>query len=447
LVTAVLGGVIPACSVLLTKSVVDSLSAGRSGSVLTAAAGLAFVGLVSGVLPNLAAYLDSEQDRRLDVALQDQLYDAVNSFQGLSRFESPPFLDRLRMAAQATGSSLRPITSGTFGLGESIITLGTMTGALLVLSVPLTGVVLLAALPTLVASLAQARRSVMVTRDLTPAMRRQFFYSQLITDVNAAKEVRLLGLGDFLKRRLLGWLGKVNDGNRRLDRQQMLTQCSLSILGSAVAGAGLVWAVREAARGNLSVGDVTAVAGGIVAVQGALRSLVTGIAGAYEALLITGYHADVTELPDDLPAPKDALQPASRLREGVEFRDVWFRYSETGPWVLKGVNLVIPHGESVALVGMNGSGNRRDRGRGTARRPDPSPRPRRGRAPAGAAPAPCTDRPASSTGIVPAAAHSSEAAVNVAAPATNTRRPPARSVTRPASSRRPPNAAAYKEST
>ena len=66
---------------------------------------------------------------------------------------------------------------------------------------------------------------------------------------------------------------------------------------------------------------------------------------------------------------------------------------------------------------------------------------------ANAAPVPCTDRPASSTGIVPATAQSSEAAVNVAVPAANTRRPPARSVTRPANSSRPPNAAAYREST
>src|SRR5690606_40590095 len=44
------------------------------------------------------------------------------------------------------------------------------------------------------------------------------------------------------------------------------------------------------------------------------------------------------------------------LRRGIELRDVWFRYSPDHPWALRGVDLVIPHGQSVALVGRNGAG-------------------------------------------------------------------------------------------
>jgi len=46
-------------------------------------------------------------------------------------------------------------------------------------------------------------------------------------------------------------------------------------------------------------------------------------------------------------------QPATLTRE-IEYRDVWFRYNET--WVARGVNLVIPRGKTVALVGQSGSG-------------------------------------------------------------------------------------------
>ena len=40
---------------------------------------------------------------------------------------------------------------------------------------------------------------------------------------------------------------------------------------------------------------------------------------------------------------------------GIEFRDVSFRYGEK--WVLRHINLVIPKGKTVALVGQSGSGN------------------------------------------------------------------------------------------
>lgn len=40
----------------------------------------------------------------------------------------------------------------------------------------------------------------------------------------------------------------------------------------------------------------------------------------------------------------------------IELRDVWFRYSDADPWVLRGVNLLIAPGQSVAIVGSSGCG-------------------------------------------------------------------------------------------
>ncbi len=56
----------------------------------------------------------------------------------------------------------------------------------------------------------------------------------------------------------------------------------------------------------------------------------------------------VTDLPR---AP--ALAP---VRHGIEFRDVWFRYGDSPRWTLRSVNLAIPAGATVALVGRSGSG-------------------------------------------------------------------------------------------
>lgn len=50
---------------------------------------------------------------------------------------------------------------------------------------------------------------------------------------------------------------------------------------------------------------------------------------------------------------QDAL-PVKEFREKIEYRGVWFRYGQED--VLKEINLVIPRGKSIALVGASGSG-------------------------------------------------------------------------------------------
>lgn len=58
-------------------------------------------------------------------------------------------------------------------------------------------------------------------------------------------------------------------------------------------------------------------------------------------------------LPDDWDeAPPAALAAQDMIR----FHDVSFRYGEDGPWVLDGINLEIPAGSSLGVVGGTGSG-------------------------------------------------------------------------------------------
>lgn len=49
------------------------------------------------------------------------------------------------------------------------------------------------------------------------------------------------------------------------------------------------------------------------------------------------------------------VHPAA-LRGEIEFRNVWFRYSDDRPWVLRGVSFCIPAGTTVGITGPIGSG-------------------------------------------------------------------------------------------
>ena len=58
------------------------------------------------------------------------------------------------------------------------------------------------------------------------------------------------------------------------------------------------------------------------------------------------------------PAIVDIPQPryVHSIREGLEFRNVWMRYADDAPWVLKDVSFRLPKGKSLAIVGETGGG-------------------------------------------------------------------------------------------
>ena len=349
-------GTVPVLAAWLTRSIIDDLAAGAVPDRLLRLTGaLVLAGVVGAALPHTAHYLRGELDRRCGLLSQDQLLSAVDGFVGLSRFEDPRFLDRLRLAQQNGQLTCGDLVDGGLGVLRGALTVVGFAATLVVLSPILAAVVLLGGAPTVVAEVVLSRRRARMFWTIGPAQRRELFYAQLLTTVAAAKEMRLFGAGRYLRQRVLADRRTANAAIRAVDRRAALVQTGLALLTSLIAGAGLLWATAAARRGQLSVGDVVIFVAAAAGVQGALAAMATDVARAHYALQMFGHFEDVTKAGPDLPAPVPP-RPVPPLRQGVELRDVWFRYADDHPWVLRGVDLVIPYGSAVALVGRNGSG-------------------------------------------------------------------------------------------
>ncbi|MEV0385479.1 ABC transporter ATP-binding protein [Nonomuraea sp. NPDC050643] len=348
------GSVTPIAVAWLTKAVLDGVARRQSGTLLALAVTIAVVTTAAAAAAHAGDYLRAEVDRRTALRAKDELFAAVSRFTGLARFESPAFLDRLRLAQQSASNPGRLVDSALSAARGAVTTVG-FVGSLALINVSFTVLVVLSALPALLIELRMSRqRNAMLWR-IGPAERREMFYAELMSTADAAKEIRLFDLGSFLRLRMLTELRTANAARRRLDRREFRIHASLSGASAIVAGAGLIWGILAAGQGRLSVGDVSMFVAAVAGVQAALNGTVSAGVMAYEHLLTFHHHVAVVTAGTDLPAPARprSLPP---LRRGVELRDVWFRYSASHPWILRGVDLLIPHGETVALVGHNGAG-------------------------------------------------------------------------------------------
>ncbi|TDD11932.1 ABC transporter ATP-binding protein [Nonomuraea deserti] len=343
---------VPISTTWFTKALLDALTTHR-GSVLGTALGLAASGLAAGVLPSLSTYANGALGRAVGLRATDRLFTATGRFVGLRYFEDPAFLDRLRLAQQST-TDCHGLLGSAFDVGRAALTVAGFLGALALINPWMAVIVLASLVPALAAQLRLARQYTTMMWQTSPAQRREFFYGQLLTGAQAAKEVRLFGIGGFLRGRMLAERRGVNRAQRRLDMRRLATNGALELLAALVAGGGLVWAGMVAREGRISAGDVVMFIGAVAGTQLGLNTLVHMIAQMAQSLRMFGHYLDVTHTPPDLPVTATAPLPA--LRRGIELRDVWFRYGDDHPWILRGVDLFIPYGGTVALVGLNGAG-------------------------------------------------------------------------------------------
>ena len=347
--------VIPVIVVWLTKLVVDGLThQAPLSSLLALATGLAGAGTAAAVLPHLEQYLRADIDRRTGLSAEDELYRAVERFTGLANFEDPSFLDRLRMAMQAA-STAGHVAGHGFGLLRGAVTAAGLIGSLAVISPVMTAVLLLGGIPMLLMEVHLSRRRAAMMWLISPTERRRVFYQSLQENPQAAQEIRLFGMGGFLRGRMLKERRTADAAKRREDRREVVVQGGLAVAATAVAGAGLLWVVAAARRAEVSIGDMTMFVAAVAGVQGALGMVVHSFAQSHQQLTLFTHYVAVLRTDPDLPIDPRP-RPVPPLRRGIELRDVWFRYDDEHPWVLRGVSLFIPQGLAVALVGLNGAG-------------------------------------------------------------------------------------------
>lgn len=359
---ALLSGLLGTISAGLTRIVIDDLVSHRAGGYIAPFIALTVIAAVTALLPQVASAAQNSLRRAQTAEMRDRLLAAVCALTGISRFEDPAFLDRLRMAQQACSGgdqllspSLRVIQSVTSVIG--------FAGYLVSVNPALGVAAIAAAVPRLIMQLRLDRRIVAIQLRMTAANRRLLTFQGLVSDPNAVKELRLFGLGEYFRRRVARDAEQVNRSEWRADRASLAQQVPLSLLSAALGSIGLYWALQNASSGRISIGDVTVFVAALGGIQGGLGTIISAISTANQGVIWFRQYLSILEADDDLitvrdPAPRGELTAAGEADDtrGIEFRDVWFRYSPQSPWVLRGVTLTVLPGEVTALVGLNGAG-------------------------------------------------------------------------------------------
>jgi ATP-binding cassette, subfamily B, bacterial len=188
-------------------------------------------------------------------------------------------------------------------------------------------------------------------------IRRQLDYLRVLGGSReAAKELKLFGLNEFLTGRFTLLSDQIYVENVSLARRRLIAGAFLSLVGTAGYYSAYVYVIWRTIGGALSIGTLTFLSGAILQASGNIQLIFSTLSGiADQALFLTDLLAffemqpTIRSKPNALPAPRPILR-------GFEFRDVSFRYPGSARLILNRLNFNLRPGERVALVGENGQG-------------------------------------------------------------------------------------------
>lgn len=273
----------------------------------------------------------------------------------LLAYEDPVFYDRLERArVQATDRLYMIQAIGR--LVQQFVTTITLSISIMLFSPWLLVLLIVGVIPAFVGETHFAFLGYAKNFRQTP-IRRQLDYLRVLGgSKEAAKELKLFGLRDFLTTRFKKLSDRVYDEDISLARRKVFAGSLLSTIGTAGYYCAYIYAVWRTVIGVFSFGTLTFLANAIREASSNLQQTFSTLSTiADQALFMTDLIA-FFEMRPLIHSKANALPPPRPILRGFEFRNVSFRYPGSAQFVLNGLNFHLRPGERIALIGENGEG-------------------------------------------------------------------------------------------
>jgi ATP-binding cassette, subfamily B, bacterial len=354
LLFTVLAAVALVAYVIGFKTMTDAVVAGRPGELVVGVVEVAVLFTLGWAFQLIGASEQAGLTDRVALYQRTQIATLVAREPTIEHFERPDYqneLDLLQDNARLLGAGPGQVLN----VLQTVLTTATIVVLLAVIN-PVLLVLPLFGIPPVLANRWSVRLRDRADESVAEQRRLANELFTLAATAGPAKELRLSGLQDELRTR-----------HEALSRQVIAATTRATLPGTAASAAGwllfaagfvggIVIIVLGSSHGDISVGQVVLVVSLLRRAQLQV-GLSANLAGQLTTIVRTARRFQwLEEFARDHASPPAAAAPPDALRRGITLEGVVFRYPGTDAEVLRSIDLTLPAGATVALVGENGAG-------------------------------------------------------------------------------------------
>ncbi|MDF7810140.1 ABC transporter ATP-binding protein [Hymenobacter sp. YC55] len=276
----------------------------------------------------------------------------------LDQFEDSAFYDKLERARRQT-LSRTVLMAQVLSQAQDAITMAFLAFGLVAFNPWLLLLLLVAVIPAFLGESHFNERSYSLVHSWTPERRELDYLRQTGASDETAKEVKIFGLSEFLIERFKLLSDEFYQKNKDLVVRRASWGTFFAAVGAAGYYAAYVYIISQAVRGQISIGQLTFLAGSFGRMRGLLEGILSRFSSVADGALYLQDFFDFFHLkpriirPDATQVVRPFPQP---IQEGFVFENVGFKYRNAEKWALRNLNFQLKAGEKLALVGENGAG-------------------------------------------------------------------------------------------
>lgn len=274
----------------------------------------------------------------------------------LAAFDLPSFYEKLENANREAGNRPIMILTSAFSAVSTVISIISYA-VILSGELPIAALcILVVSIPSAVVNFVYRRKNFQYMRGRSKERRQMTYYSGVLVDKDAAKEVRIFNLGDTFIEKYKNVFDGYYKGLYRLVVNESIWAVAISILSAVVNCLFYLLVAYRVFVGQYMIGDYSLYTGALVSIASNIATLIATSTTIYEGTLfidnLISFMKTKPNIMSTLPAPT----PIRRGKHTLTFDNVSFAYPGTEKQVLRKVSFTIEAGETVVLVGVNGAG-------------------------------------------------------------------------------------------
>lgn len=294
-------------------------------------------------------------EENMTLHIQTDLFNKTTDVE-FSYFENEDYYNKLQRANDGMGGVFLGLMFQTFSVLESIVRLAGLSIIAIQghWAIPL--VLFAAGIPIFILQSKFSVERYNLAYDQTPQFRLMHYFVELLSNREAAKEIRLYGVSSYLVGRWRTLYEKLRLEILHQSIKQRLIVGLVESLHVVTFGVSLWLLILSLQSGQLSLGAFVTVIYAVLSMQSDWEWTIRWIGWIYD-----DYLRFVRDWLSFLSLPERTKQadekfPLATNGLKIEMQNVSYTYPNTTHQVLKNINLAIQPGEKIALLGENGSG-------------------------------------------------------------------------------------------